>query len=416
MADTLQTVRRVLYAARWTIIAFVIVTTWLVQFRSASVQSVPILIAVLATAVLTFVSTFAARKWERLRRPILSLIADMALVTVVVYFSDGIQSPFYPLYYVVVIIAAVDFGMRGSLLCASALAIVSVYVDTIAPGPNVGGAIIARDVIRTVPYLFLTALITGALRSRVRVLDDSASEMRAQRAASDREMEVAARIQRAQLPLETPSLPGVQIATTYKPAREVGGDLYDFYPTRDDLLGVTVADVAGKGVPAALLVSSCKYALRESCCDDLVRMMSAANRQILSVTTDETFVTALYGTISLESREFAYVNAGHMPPMVVRASGGEVVCAEYSDPPLGIAPDSQYVEQRIALQPGDTLVLYTDGVTDALESSGAGIEVLRSFLMRMEDRPVSQWGDCLLEAIQQPQHLDDVTMVVIQVE
>ncbi len=404
-----------LYAVRWTIIAFVVSTAWLVEFSTASVQRVPIVISVLTIAALTLVSRFAAHKWQWMRKPILSLIADMVLVTVVVYFSDGIQSPFYPLYYVVVIIAAVDFGMGGALLCASALTIISVYVDTIAPGPNFGGTIILRDVIRTLPYLFLTALITGALRSRVRVLDESASAFRAERAASEREMEVAARIQRAQLPLETPVMRGLEIAATYRPAREVGGDLYDFYPIREDLLGVTVADVSGKGVPAALLVSSCKYALRESYSDDLARMMSAANRQILSVTTDDTFITVLYGTIDPALREFRYVNAGHMPPMVVRGGEGEVVCAEYSDPPLGIAPDSQYVERRIVLQPGDTLVLYTDGVTDALASNSAGIEQLRSLLMQVVHEPVAQWGDRLLAAIEQPQHLDDVTMVAIRV-
>jgi len=414
--DTLQVIRRVLYAARWAIILFVLITTRTVEFHSATVERVPIIISVITIAILTIASRFAARRLEWLRKPTLALMADILLVTVVVYFSDGIQSPFYPLYYVVVIISAVDFGLTGALICSAALAVVSILVDMVAPGIGPGRVLIANDIVRTLPYLFLTALITGALRGRVRALDESASTMRADRAAADREMEVAARIQRAQLPLATPSLPGLQIAATYRPAREVGGDLYDFYPVTDELLGVTIADVSGKGVPAALLVSSCKYALRQSYSGDLGAMMSSANQQILAVTTDETFITALYGTIDPKTRAFRYVNAGHMPLMVVRANGGEVVTSDHFDPPLGIAPDSLYSEQSVQLGPGDTLVLYTDGVTDALGSGTEGIERLRSFLMDVSEQPISEWGDRLLRLTEAPLHLDDVTMVAIRVE
>lgn len=404
-----------LTGTRWAIALFVLVTAWTVDFEATTVERIPVAISVLVISALTLASAIPVRRWEWTHRPVIALIADMMLVTAVVYFSDGIQSPFYPLYYVVVVIAAVEFGLAGALACASALAVVSIVTDVIAPGvPAVGSVLLTDDIIRTLPYLFLTAVITGALRGRVRVLDETASALRAERAADTREMEVAARILRAQLPLEIPSLPGVEIAATYRPAREVGGDLYDFYPIRKDFLGVTVADVSGKGVPGALLVSSCKYALRESYREDLAQMMSAANEQILSVTTDETFITAIYGIIDPASREFRYVNAGHMPPMIVRAEG-EVVCAEYSDPPLGIAPDSQYVEQKIVLEPGDTLVLYTDGVTDALGYGGSGIEQLRAILMRVADQPISQWGDALMEAIEQPRHVDDVTMVAMRV-
>ena len=416
MAETLQTIRRVLTGTRWAIALFVLVTAWTVDFEATTVQRIPIAISVLVISTLTLASGFAARRWEWTHRPVIALTADIALVTAVVYFSDGIESPFYPLYYVVVVIAGVEFGLSGALACASALTIVSIVTDAIAPGVSaIGAVVLTDDIIRTLPYLFLTAVITGALRGRVRVLDETASALRAERAADTREMEVAARILRAQLPLEIPCLPGVEIAATYRPAREVGGDLYDFYPVRKDLLGVTVADVSGKGVPGALLVSSCKYALRESYRDDLAQMMSAANEQILSVTTDETFITAIYGIINPALREFRYVNAGHMPPMVVRAEG-EVVCAEHSDPPLGIAPDSQYAEQRIVLQPGDTLVLYTDGVTDALGYGGPGIEQLRALLMSVAGLPISQWGDALMAAIEQPRHVDDVTMVAMKVQ
>ena len=414
VTDILRPVKQLLYAARWAVMIFVFVTVWLVPFTNTVVERVPIMVAVAVIAVATLISVMAARKWEWLRKPILGLIADLLLVTVVIYFSDGIQSPFYALYYITVISAAAEFGLLGALVCATILALISIPVDMAAPGISLTGNAIARDVVRTIPYLFLTAVITGALRNRIRVLDETAFSLQAERAVTEREMEVAARIQRAQLPLQTPVVEGIQIAVTYKPAREVGGDLYDFYPTDESCFGLIAADVSGKGVPAALLLSSCKYAVRESYSEDRSAMMSAVNRHILSVTTDEMFVTMLYGTICRQTGEFRYVNAGHMPPMIVKATGA-VECHEYSDPPLGVTPSSRYVERLVKLDPGDTIVLYTDGVTDALSGNNEGSELLRQYLADVALEDIAGWGDKLLARIGTPQHLDDVTLVAVKV-
>lgn len=416
MIDTLKPIRQLLYAVRWAIMLFVLIVAWQVHFTTTLVQRAPVMISVGVIAVATLASQITARKQEWLRKPILQLVADIVLVTVVVYFSDGIQSPFYALYYITVITAAVDFGLSGALICATALAMISLPVDMASPGVKLTGNVIARDLVRTIPYLFLTALITGALRSRLRVADEAASALRAERAATDREMEVAARIQRAQLPLTTPEIEGVRIAVTYKPAREVGGDLYDFYPVEQECLGIIAADVSGKGVPAALLVSSCKYSVRENYSEDRSAMMSAVNEHIIAMTTDETFVTMLYGTVCRQSREFRYVNAGHMPPMIVKAADGSVVCVEYSDPPLGVTRTSCYTEQTIKLGPGDTIVLYTDGVTDAMSENGEGMELFRRYLVEVAGTDMGGWGDELLRRIAKPQHLDDLTMVAIRVE
>lgn len=415
-AGTLQPMHRLLLAVRWAIVAFVLVADWLVGFPSALVQRIPVLVSVSIIAAVALVLGMAANRWGWLRRPGLALVGDIILVTVVVYFSDGIQSPFYPLYYVTVIIAAVDFGLIGALVCAGAVTVISFGVDMTSPAIHATGKLIPEDLVRTVPFLFVTALITGALRDRVRVLDAAASTMQAQRAAVEREMEVAAAIQRAQLPLHTPAIKGVQITATYKPAREVGGDLYDFYPVEADRLGVTVADVSGKGVPAALLVSSCKYAVRESLSDDLIAMMRSINERLLAVTTEETFITMLYGSLDPSKREFRYVNAGHMPPIVVKGSSGETVCPERSDPPLAAIRHPDYAEQTIRLDPGDTLVLYTDGVTDALSGDGCGIEVFRELLTTIAQNKFDTWGDELIVRTENPHHLDDVTMVAIRMD
>jgi len=408
-------IRQLLYAVKWVILAFVFISVTQVGFHSALVQPHPIMLIVAAVALVTLVSQWIGRRsW--LNRPIVSLITDVALVSAVTYFSDGIQSPFYALYYIVVITAAVDFGLGGALLCAAFVAALSLYIDTIAPAiHHTAGQFITQDIVRTVPFLFLIALITGALRRRLRALAEATMSLRAEQAANEREMEVAAQVQRAQLPADTPTIAGARIAVTYRPAREVGGDLYDFYPVGEDRVGIVVADVSGKGVPAALLLSSCRYAVRERYSDDLSQMMAAVNEHMLTITADETFVTMMYGVLDIASRTFRYINAGHMPPLIVKGEKN-VVCFEHSDPPLGITLRRPYSERSIQLEPGDSLVLYTDGVTDALASAGSGIDALELLVGGLASRPVETWGEELLRQTATPRHVDDLTMVVVQLD
>jgi len=398
------------------VLAFVLLITAFVPFHTVLVQRMHLIVSVLIIAFVTAIVQILARKWTWLKKPVLSVVADIVLVSIMLYFSDGIQSPFYPLYYVTIIIVAIDFGMGGALVCAAVLAGLSLGIDIISPSRTFGEVLILHDVVRTVPYLFLIALITGALWNRMRVLDETASALRADRAASNREMEVASSIQRAQLPVETPTMQGVYIAAAYKPAREVGGDLYDFYPVKEDIVGVTIADVSGKGVPAALLVSASKYAIRANYSTDQGAMMSGINRHIIAVTTDEMFITMLHGTLTPHMREFKYVNAGHMPPIVVKGSTGEVLIHDHSDPPLGVSELCVYHEQRIPLEPGDTLVLYTDGVTDALSWLGDGTTAFKKFLAQVASKDINTWGDELINYIEAPHHLDDITMVAIRID
>ena len=413
-AVTIQTLQRLMTAIRWATFAFVFIVAWQIPFSWAQVKRVPVMTTVAVIAIATLLLGQAARKWPGLKKPILVLIGDVIMVSAVVYFSDGILSPFYPLYYIVVIIAAVDLGLSGALICAAALTLISLPIDIISSASHQHGRL-TTDAIRTIPYLFLTALIAGALRERIRVLDAATLAMHTQRAANQREMDVAATIQRAQLPLETPTTERLQIAVTYKPAREVGGDLYDFFPVQSDRPGVMIADVSGKGVPAALLVSSCKYAVRENQSDDLGKMARSANESLLRITADDMFVTMLYGRFDFSNGEFVYVNAGHMPPIVV-SRNGDTFSPEHPDPPLAAFTQPDYTQRRLRFKPGDTLVLYTDGVTDGLAKDGGGIEAFRALLASLADADISVWGDELLRKIGNPYHVDDITMVAIRVQ
>jgi sigma-B regulation protein RsbU (phosphoserine phosphatase) len=121
----------------------------------------------------------------------------------------------------------------------------------------------------------------------------------------------------------------------------------------------------------------------------------------------------LYGILTPASGEFRYVNAGQMPPIVVGQSGA-IVSHQQADVPAGIMTGGDYTVRRIQLQPGDTLVLYTDGLTDALARGGSGVEELEKFLAPLAGRDLSGWRDELERAIALPRHVDDVTLVAIR--
>ncbi len=273
---------------------------------------------------------------------------------------------------------------------------------------------IIDDVVQTFPYLFLIALIAGALRDRIEALHETALSLRAQQAVTNREMELARQVQQAILPEETPELAGVDMAILYQPAREVGGDLYEFYPIEEDRVGIAIADVAGKGVPAALTVSSAKYGIYEHYREDLAKMARDLNRHLLSVTTTETFITMVYGILTPATGEFRYFNAGHMPPIVVKKDG-RVLRGAKADIPLGVMETADFSAKQLDIEPGDVLVLYTDGVTDAL-SKDDGLTVFQDFLHELAGSDISTWGPQLIERTREPQHVDDLTMLLIRIK
>jgi serine phosphatase RsbU (regulator of sigma subunit) len=404
---------RVLYIVRWVVIIGVLVESRL-HFMTARLNRPEITAAALAVLVLTVVATFLWRRGAVLARPWLIVAADMAFGSLVVYASDGLQSPFAPLYYIVVITAAVIVSTRASVLCAAVATGALLGMETLQAHGALTDTLILDDVISTFPYLFLVAVIAGTLMDRVRALGNAAAALREQGVRTESEMAIARRVQSAQLPAHLPSTEGFELAAIYKPAREVGGDTYDFYPVEPERVGVMVADVSGKGVPAALLVASAKYAVREHFSSDLAMTIRDASAHVASVTGDDTFVTITYGLLDIPAREFRYVNAGGMPPIVIPKGASEVRVHDYSDPPVGIEQDPRYSARSIQLAPGDTLVLYSDGLTDALSFGAAGIEKLSALLTEINSLPLTEWREELLRRIDKPQHLDDVTVVAIR--
>jgi sigma-B regulation protein RsbU (phosphoserine phosphatase) len=181
------------------------------------------------------------------------------------------------------------------------------------------------------------------------------------------QLEVARQVQLELLPPRDPQLPGYDISAYNFPTEEVSGDYYDWVRIHDDQIAIVIADVAGKGVPAALLMAFLRASLRAATHIGYAPQISMAKVNFLlweSIERNQ-FVTAFYGILDATNRTLAYANAGHNPPLLLSVDGSARFL-EQGSVPLGVFRDTRYYEYYLTLEPGQLLVLYTDGVTEAM--------------------------------------------------
>jgi phosphoserine phosphatase RsbU/P len=213
----------------------------------------------------------------------------------------------------------------------------------------------------------------GELAEFARVFAGMAAEIEGKKRRRD-EMQAAAEIQQSILPRPLAReglLAAVDLHAEMHPAREIGGDFYDFFPAGDDGLAVTVADVSGKGIPAALFMAVSRTVLRsiEDGGVDMVARIERANRLLSAENAVAMFVTAFHGVLDLQSGVLRYCNAGHNPPYVLRADGGHERLPA-TGVPLGVDGDLPYRVAETQLHSGDALFLYSDGITEAFNPHG----------------------------------------------
>jgi sigma-B regulation protein RsbU (phosphoserine phosphatase) len=191
------------------------------------------------------------------------------------------------------------------------------------------------------------------------------NRLRLEKQRQDHELQIARRIQRSLFPARVPDVPGFEVAGESRSCYEVGGDSYDWIQLGDDRLALVIADVSGKGTPASLLMASVHAyvrALAGTAAPDLV--IGRLNRFLYANTETSRFVTLFYAELDAGSRRLAYVNAGHIPPYRV-ARDGKVSRLEEGGPALGILGGASFEVGQLELEPGDTLAMVTDGVTEA---------------------------------------------------
>ena len=236
-----------------------------------------------------------------------------------------------------------------------------------------------------------------------------------------RQIAYAGEVQRRMIPAEPPACEYLEIGAVYRPTFEVGGDFYDFIPLPKGNLGIGIADVSGKGVPASLLMASLRSALRVYACFtyDIDRIMAEVNKHVCRETTVAEFATAFYGVCSPNGKRLTYCNAGHDPPMLLR--DGRVRHLRIGGMVLGVDPDAAFDRDLIELRHGDRLLLYTDGAVEALNFNDEqfGRRRLRESFLRYADLPAQLIAENILWDIRRFRGLadrtDDLTLVVLKV-
>jgi len=184
------------------------------------------------------------------------------------------------------------------------------------------------------------------------------------------ELEVARQVMSGLLPSDTPKLDGFDIAAVIEPAFEVGGDYYDFIPLANGRWSFAMADVSGKGAPAALVVAATRATLYALARRELAlrAILQRANEFINASTGPKSkYVTLFYAVLDTHARRFIYINAGHLPPVVLRKNG-DVELLRSGGFPLGFFENPRYFEQFVQLESDDLLCLYTDGITEAMNA------------------------------------------------
>ncbi|MBX7223579.1 MAG: SpoIIE family protein phosphatase [Blastocatellia bacterium] len=238
----------------------------------------------------------------------------------------------------------------------------------------------------------------------------------------EKELEVAAAIQQRLLPDSSPELEGIELIGVNMSCRQVGGDYYDYIHFNNQKLGIVIADVSGKGTPAALLVSTLQasfHALLENY--DIAETVTRLNKVIFKASPSYNYITFFYGILDLESRSFFSINAGHNDPLLLKASTGEWKRFATGGFCLGMFDFGKYDVEETHLEPGDILFLYTDGVTEStnLAEEEFGEDRAKEILEQHRHEPLCEVSVKLSDAIREfvgeaPQH-DDLTYVLMRV-
>jgi len=239
----------------------------------------------------------------------------------------------------------------------------------------------------------------------------------------DAECRNVGRIQRALVPESEPDVAGCEVASFYETARRAGGDYFDFFPLEDGSWGVLVADVSGHGADAAVVMAMLRtlFHTLPAPLPEPPTVLCEVNRYMCELAIGGSFATAVLGVLSADAEKFCYASAGHEPPLLVRASTGDVEALEVRGGfPLGVMPDGEFSQAETQLSSGDTLLLYTDGITEAFDPEGEtfGRERLRRVLSTSAPGGAEAVRDALLAVLcdfthGRPPH-DDQTLVVVR--
>lgn len=257
---------------------------------------------------------------------------------------------------------------------------------------------------------------TAELQQKNLLLEESQRRVEA-------ELDAARLLQAAILPQALPDHPAYSGKATMVPARELGGDFYDFFMINERDLGIVIADVSGKGVPAAFFMAISRTVLQSSArsLKSAGACLAEANDALCAQNPMDLFVTTFYGILNTKTGELTYANGGHNPPMVIRRGDGSVAdLPRTGGIALGVIEGAKYAEASISLREGDTLFLYTDGISEAMDSAGKEFtdDRLRQALQDSHHNNVDLVLEGVTDAVEtfvgQAEQSDDITCLVVR--
>jgi len=304
------------------------------------------------------------------------LLLDILVITAWVYFTWGTgpfetTSPLFPFYYIILIIAALWFGVTGAVTVAgliSALYLLLVY--------HMGGMdplMLVDAVYRQVIYLFMIALLSGYVVDTHKRERDQWTRSQVLLAQYQERFRAAQEMYELLVPAQTPQVPGLELGARWRPAlQEGGGDFYDVIPLDSGRVVITIADVSGKHTRGVIKLPLFKAAFMATAqvWDDPGQILSQVNRIVYPLLQPEMFISACVIILDLDRHRLYYANAGQDPPVFVRDRTREIVLLETGGVVLGVDATASYPTEEQHLEPGDTLCLYTDGVVEARDPEG----------------------------------------------
>lgn len=310
-------------------------------------------------------------------------------------------------------------GVVLSLLAASGWAAAYFLTGRFYANPR----IIYWNIAVEVATFLTVTLILAAVKDGMRKEQALKRQLEAAYRRLDDETRVVGEIQQSLLPAVLPVIPGWRLAVHYATSERAGGDYYDFFPLPGGRTGLLIADVSGHGTPAAVVMAMMRVVLHTAPEPPTVpeRLLALMNQRIRSFALQEQFVTACYATLDGARSPLEYSLAGHNPPLVVRSRTGQVEEFENpAGPPLGLFDEPEFTRRCTRLDRGDTVLFYTDGLTEALNGEGEmfGIERLYETLVEHRAETAEALRDRLLAAMRRHTGAippaDDVTLIVLR--
>ena len=264
-----------------------------------------------------------------------------------------------------------------------------------------------RTIDRTLEHL---SLLRNALKSRDKLI------------LLENELNLASKMQQSILPSTFPQSSGYSVFGSMKPARTVGGDFFDILCMPRDRIGIAVADVSGKGVPAALFMMSTRTLLKGATVghEEPSKIMAEVNNLLCENNETSMFVTLFLSIFDPATGELSYVNGGHNPPLIFHADGSAMELPRTGGIALGVAPSIQYEKKSITLLPNDIILLYSDGVTEAENAEGEqfGMERLQQVVASSTSRHPRDLTHAVFDAVHafagEADQFDDITCLILQ--